>query len=75
MPKIDWSEYKEFKNYSVKEDKLIILVDFMKSYYNITNAFDIFDYCKEDDIALMLLEKRGISDAEALENYIFKHTK
>lgn len=75
MAKIDWGEYKEFKKYSMKEDKLLILVDFMKSYYNITNAFDIFEYFREDEIAVMLLEKRKITDAEELENYIFQHMK
>ena len=73
MAKIDWSEYKEFKKYSVKEDKLAILVDFMKSYYNMTNAFEIYENFEEDAIAMMLLEKRGIKDAEGLENYIFKY--
>lgn len=73
MAKIDWAEYKEFKKYSTKEDKLVILVDFMKSYYNMTNAFEIYENFAEDDIALMLLEKRAIKDPEGLENYIFKH--
>jgi len=73
VARIDWQEYKEFKKYSVKEDKLLILIDFMKSYYNMTNPSDIYENFKDDEIASMLLEKRGIKDAEDLENYIFRH--
>ena len=72
MAKINWDEYKEYKRYSVKKDNFVILLDFIKSYYNITNAFDIFDILIHDETAKMMLEKRNIEDAESLEDFIFK---
>jgi hypothetical protein len=72
MIKINWDEYKEFKKYSNKDDKFVILLDFIKSYYNMHNPSDIYDVLISDELASMMLQKRDIVDAEALENYIFK---
>lgn len=72
MGRINWDEYKEHKKYSVRDDNFEILLDFMKSYYNMNNPHDIFDALAEDDIAAMMLEKRDIRDAEDLENFLFK---
>ncbi|WP_297441420.1 hypothetical protein [Sulfurimonas sp.] len=72
MAKINWDEYKEYKQYNSKENNFEILIDFIKSYYNITNAFDIFDILIEDETAKLMLDKREIKDAEALENFMFK---
>ena len=72
MAKINWDEYKEYKKYGAKKDNFVILLDFIRSYYNITNAFDIFDILIHDETAKMMLEKRNIEDAESLENFIFK---
>jgi hypothetical protein len=72
MIKINWDEYKEHKKYSVRDDNFEILLEFMKSFYNMNNPTDIYDTFVEDDIASMMLEKRGIKDAEGLENYLFK---
>jgi hypothetical protein len=72
MAKIKWDEYKEYKKYSAKDDNFVILLDFIKSYYNITNPFDIFEILVNDETAKMMLDKRSIKDAEGLENFIFK---
>lgn len=72
MASIDWDEYKEFKKFSHKEDKLQITIDFIKSYYNISNPVDIYDMLKTDDIGQMFLERKQITDPEALENFMFK---
>jgi 5'-deoxynucleotidase YfbR-like HD superfamily hydrolase len=72
LASIDWDEYKEFKRFAVKEDKLAVLVDFLKSYYNATNAREMFELMQGDHIAEMLLERKDISSAEALEDFIFK---
>jgi len=72
LAKINWDEYKEYKQYNSKENNFEILIDFIKSYYNITNAFDIFDILIEDETAKLMLDKREIKDAEALENFMFK---
>ncbi len=73
MINIDWKEFKEFRAHSVKkDDNFITLVDFLKSYYNMFNAFEIYNTLNNDDTAKMMLEKRDIIDAEGLESYLFK---
>ena len=72
MASIDWKEYKEFKEHSNKEDRLLIAIDFLRSYYNMNNASDMFDMLKNDDVGNMLLERKDITDAEGLENLMFK---
>ncbi|MEN4052873.1 MULTISPECIES: hypothetical protein [Sulfurimonas] len=72
MIKINWDEYKEHKKYSVRKDNFEILLEFMKSFYNMNSPIDMFDIFVEDDIASMMLEKRNIKDAEDLENFLFK---
>ena len=72
MIKINWDEYKEHKKYSVRKDNFEILLEFMKSFYNMSSPIDMFDIFVEDDIASMMLEKRNIKDAEDLENFLFK---
>jgi len=72
MARIDWDEYKEYKKFSMKKDNFEILLEFMKSYYNMNNPKEMYETLKADDIAQMMLEKRSITDAEALENFLFK---
>jgi 5'-deoxynucleotidase YfbR-like HD superfamily hydrolase len=72
LAKINWDEYKEYKQYNSKENNFEILIDFIKSYYNMTNAYDIFAILNEDDTAKMMLDKREIKDAEGLENFMLK---
>ena len=72
MIKINWDEYKEHKKYSVRKDNFEILLEFMKSFYNMSSPMDMFEIFVEDDIASMMLEKRNIKDAEDLENFLFK---
>ena len=72
MIKINWDEYKEHKQYSVRDDNFEILLEFMKSFYNMNSPMDMYEVFVADDIASMMLEKRGIKDAEDLENYLFK---
>jgi hypothetical protein len=72
LSRINWDEYKEHKKYSVRDDNFEILLEFMKSYYNMTSPYDMFEMLNEDDIAQMMLEKRSIADAEDLENFLIK---
>ncbi|HFB53951.1 MAG TPA: hypothetical protein ENJ67_04395 [Sulfurimonas autotrophica] len=72
MIKINWDEYKEHKQYSVRDDNFEILLEFMKSFYNMSSPIDMYEVFAADDIASMMLEKRDIKDAEDLENYLFK---
>lgn len=72
MVAIDWEEFKEFKRFSQEQDKLKQTVEFIKSYYNISTVYDLFEMLKDDAIGEMLLNKREISDPEDLENFMFK---
>ena len=72
MIQINWDEFKEYKRSSNKEENFEILLDFMKSYYNMTNPSDIYESLANDTLAQMMLEKYNISDDEALENYLFR---
>ena len=72
MARIDWDEYKEYKNYTPRKDNFEILLEFIKSYYNTNSPTEIFNMLRVDDVAQMMLEKRNISDAEDLENFLFK---
>lgn len=74
MTKIDWDEYKEYKKYSAKNDNFEILLEFMKSYYNMTSPNEMYEILRNDDIAQMMLDKRSIIDAEGLENVLYKIT-
>ena len=72
MIAINWAEYKEYKKYTHRDDNFAILLDFMKSYYNMTSPFDIYEVLHNDETAQMMLDKRHITDAEGLENFLFK---
>jgi hypothetical protein len=73
MITINWDEFKEFKKHRHnKDDNFGVLLDFMKSYYNIISAADMYDTLKNDGLSEMMLEKREIKDAEGLEYYLFK---
>lgn len=68
---IDWDEYKEYKVYNQREDRLEMLIGFIRSYYNISNPRDIYDLLANDDVGELMLKKREIHDVEALESYVF----
>ena len=69
---IDWDEYKEHKKTTVRENKLEIVLEFLKSYYNMTNPSDIYETLKADDIGQMLLERYDITSDVSLEDTLFK---
>ncbi len=73
MLNINWDEYKEYKKHTHKEeDNFIILLNFMKSYYNMASPTDMYDTLVDDELAKMMLDKRDITDAEGLESFLFK---
>ncbi len=72
MITINWSEYKEYKKYARGNDNFEMLLDFMKSYYNMTNPLDIYETLHNDDTAQMMLDKRNIIDPEGLERFLFR---
>jgi len=69
---IDWDEYREHRKTSVRDNKLEIVLEFLKSYYNMMNPSDMYETLKADDIGLMMLEKYNISSDIDLENILFK---
>jgi hypothetical protein len=70
--KINWDEFKEYKQTRHKKaDNFITLLDFIKSYYHMRSPMDIYDILHYDELAQMMLDKRGIADAEGLEKYLF----
>ena len=71
MIKIDWDEYKEHKRYSMRKDNFAMLIEFVKNFYNINNPSEIYALLVEDEVASMMLKKRGIRDATELEEYLF----
>ena len=70
--RIDWDEYKEHKKSSMRTHKLEMVMEFLKSYYNMNNPSDIYQTLKADDIGQMLLEKYNIKNDIDLEDMLFK---
>ena len=69
---INWDEYKDYKQYCKQEDKLKMVIGFIKSYYNIISTADMFEILFEDELGKMLLNKREIIDAVGLETFMFQ---
>ena len=75
MSKINWEEYKKYKHErpNLKAlDNFEVLLEFLRSYYNKTSAFDVFDMLNEDELGKMMLDKRAINEPEQLENILYK---
>ena len=73
MVRINWDEFKEFRAHrNSQDDNFTTLVYFMKSYYNMSSPVDVYESLANDDLALMMLEKRDINSAEELESFMFK---
>ncbi|MBL1244035.1 MAG: hypothetical protein COA39_006545 [Sulfurimonas sp.] len=70
MIRIDWDEYKEHKKMSVRNDNFEILIEFLKSYYNMYSPNELFTTLKNDDIACMMLNKRSITNAAGMEQFL-----
>lgn len=71
MITIDWHEYKEFKQFSHKNDNFEIVIDFLISYYNMTSPREMYEVLANDDTAVLMLQKRKIKDAVMMESYLF----
>lgn len=75
MSKINWDEYKKYKQESNNLkglDNFEILLEFLRSYYNKTSSFDVFDMLDDDELGKMMLEKRELFMPEHLEDYLYK---
>jgi hypothetical protein len=72
MMKIDWDEFKVYKQHHLNSrgrDNFTLLYEFVKSYYNFSSYYDIYDLLSHDELSLMMLHKRNINSAEDLERY------
>lgn len=69
---INWEDYKHFKTTecTLEGDNFDILLEFLKSYYNMKQPLEIYETLYEDELALMMLKKREIEDVEMLEDYM-----
>lgn len=75
MIQINWEEYKQYKQTrdDLQElDNFQLLLEFIKSYYNKNSAFEVFEILADDELALLMLEKREIKEPEQLEDYLYK---
>jgi len=75
MAKINWDEYKTYKyERDDKEtlDNFEILLEFLRSFYNKTSSFEVFDMLENDPLGKMMLDKREISQPDQLEEYLFR---
>jgi len=71
---INWDEFKFFKQYSEKKnDNFEVLLDFLKSYYSMTNIKEMYETMANDDTAQLMLNKREIRSVEDLEKHLFRN--
>lgn len=76
MAKIDWDEYKKYKYEREGIDTLdnfAVLLEFLRSFYNKTSSYDVFDVLDNDPLGRMMLEKREISRPEQLDIYLYRN--
>lgn len=75
MAKINWDEYKNYK-YEREDvdgfDNFEILLEFLRSFYNKTSRYEVFDMLENDPLGKMMLDKREIRKPEDLEIYLYK---
>jgi hypothetical protein len=75
MAKINWDEYKTYKyERDDKEtlDNFELLLEFLRSFYNKTSSFEVFDMLENDPLGKMMLDKREISRPDELEEYLYR---
>ena len=75
MGQINWDEFKHYKqtrDNPQKLDNFQLLLEFIRSYYNKSSVYDIFDMLSGDDLSVLMLQKREITEPEQLERYLFK---
>lgn len=74
MITINWEEFKIFKQSShKKDDNFEVLLDFLKSFYNMTNPREMFETMMEDELASRMLDKREMYSALTLAEHLYKN--
>ncbi len=75
MAKINWDEYKKYKYQREGIDELDnfeVLLEFLRSFYNKSSSFEVFDVLNADGLGKMMLDKRDITKPEDLDDYLFR---
>ncbi|MEA3523597.1 MAG: hypothetical protein U9R50_11580 [Campylobacterota bacterium] len=73
--KINWNEFKAFKHEYDNphgRDNFALLIEFLRSFYNVQDIHLLYDSLKNDDLALLMMKKRRISSVIILEKYMAK---
>ncbi len=73
--KINWEDFKTFKHKydnPLKKDNFALLIEFLRSFYNVTDINELYTSLKDDELSVLMLEKRHISSAVSLEKYLAK---
>ena len=74
MININWDEFKEYKQHLPnKSNNFEMLLEFLKSYYNMTSPSEIYETMANDDIAKLMLIKRAMYCDTDLEKHLYKH--
>ena len=75
MMKINWDEFKAFKkDYGnpLQRDNFGLLIEFLRSFYNVTDIYELYDSLEADELSKMMMQKRQITSVTILEKYILK---
>ena len=73
MKTIDWDAFKVYKRMRENPQKLDnfhLLMAFVRSYYNMRNAYEVFRLLERDELGIMMLQKRDIRAPDELEKYL-----
>jgi len=73
--KINWDEFKAFKkDYGnpLLRDNFGLLIEFLRSFYNVTDIYELYDSLEADELSKMMMQKRQITSVTILEKYILK---
>lgn len=75
MMKINWDEFKAFKkDYGnpLQRDNFGLLIEFLRSFYSVTDIYELYDSLEADELSKMMMQKRHITSVTILEKYILK---
>ena len=75
MSKINWDEFKRYKQEhpNFKDlNNFEIVLEFLRSFYNKTSSFEVFDMLNDDELGKMMLDKHKVSQPEHLEDILNK---
>lgn len=74
VTQINWNRFKTFKQERPNPtglDNFQLLLEFIRSLDTLISPDEIFELLAKDDLSRQMLEKRGISDAPALAEFLY----